>query len=227
MAVISERFDDLGKRDPDRIYRLGILGGTFDPIHVGHLACADEVRDGFGLDAVIFIPTAHPVFKRNQQIAPALERFKMCRLATADNPSFDVSAIEIERGGDTYTVDTLRALRRHYPANVEIFFIAGVDAISTITKWKDSEALGGMARFIAVSRPDFDLSDEQKCRLMRNESNIDVSFLEITALAISSSGIRERIGQGKSVRYLVPAAVDEHVKSNGLYRYNRKVDHER
>ena len=121
MAVISERFDDLGRDGAPA--RLGIMGGTFDPIHIGHLACAEQAREAFGLDGVLFVPAGNPVFKKDRAVTPAGMRLAMCRLAVASNPAFDVSAVEVERGGDTYTVDTLRQLRAHYPGNVELFFI--------------------------------------------------------------------------------------------------------
>ena len=113
MAVISERFDDLGRDGAPA--RLGIMGGTFDPIHIGHLACAEQAREAFGLDGVLFVPAGNPVFKKDRAVTPAGMRLAMCRLAVASNPAFDVSAVEVERGGDTYTVDTLRQLRAHYP----------------------------------------------------------------------------------------------------------------
>ncbi len=220
MAIICDRFDALGFSDPQRRFRLGILGGTFDPIHVGHLACAEQVRESFALDAVIFIPTAQPVFKRNQQIAPASDCFKMCHLATRSNPHFDVSALEINRGGDTYTVDTLRQLRDYYPENVELYFIAGADAIATITKWKDSTLLGSMAKFIGVTRPGFSIKPNQDERHNLEIAGISVDYLEITALAISSSDLRKRIGEGRSVRYLVLREVGDYIHSQKLYRYD-------
>lgn len=218
MSVICDRFDTLGRDNPDRAYRLGIFGGTFDPVHMGHLACAEDVRDSFLLDAVIFIPTAHPVFKRDRQIASANDRYTMVKEAIADNPFFDVSPIEIERGGDTYTVDTLRQLRDFYPSNVELFFIAGADAVSTLAKWRDKETLGKLARFIGVTRPGFPLPESSDEEQDHQIDTIHVSYLEVTALAISSSGIRERIHVGRSVRYLVPDSVNVYIQEYGLYR---------
>lgn len=218
MSVICERFDLLGSDSPDRRYKLGIFGGTFDPIHMGHLACAEEVRDSFQLDAVIFVPTAHPVFKRDRRIAPARDRYAMVKRAVEDNPYFDVSPIEIERGGDTYTVDTLRQMRDHYPSNVDLFFIAGADAVSTLAKWRDEEMLGRLATFIGVTRPGFVFSAHSEEETAKSDTHIKVSYLEVTALAISSSGIRERLQSGRSVRYLVPDVVNEYIADRGLYR---------
>ncbi len=221
MAIVCDRFDNLGFSDRTTTYRLGIMGGTFDPIHFGHLACAEQVRESFGLDAVVFIPTAQPVFKRNQQIAPPADRFKMCYLATRSNPHFDVSSLEIDRGGDTYTVDTLRQLRDYYPSNVELCFIAGADAIATITKWKDSSLLGSMAKFIGVTRPGFSIKQDAAEKQALEAAGISVDYLEVTALAISSSDLRCRIGEGRSIRYLVSREVGDYIHAQNLYRYDR------
>ena len=220
MAIVCDRFDSLGFQDRTTTYRLGIMGGTFDPIHFGHLACAEQVRELFSLDAVVFIPTAQPVFKRDRQIAPAADLFKMCYLATRSNPHFDVSALEINRGGDTYTVDTLRQLRDYYPSNVELYFIAGADAIATITKWKDSSLLGGMAKFIGVTRPGFSIKPNEDEQRALKEAGILVEQVEVTALAISSSDLRQRIGEGKSIRYLVSREVGDYIHAEKLYRYD-------
>ncbi|MCL2889607.1 MAG: nicotinate-nucleotide adenylyltransferase, partial [Eggerthellaceae bacterium] len=203
---ICERFDTLGFDEPARPCRLGIMGGTFDPIHIGHLACAEQVREKFALDAVIFIPAGIPVFKKDLDVSDAAHRFQMCKLACESNPAFDVSSIEIDRHRDTYTVDTLRELRAYYPKNVEFFFITGADAVFNIIKWHESAALAQLAHFIAVTRPGYLMSDEQKLAF-ESHSNISISYTEITALAISSSDLRKRVSVGKSVRYLTPQGV--------------------
>ena len=215
--IVCERFDDLGADGAPR--RLGIMGGTFDPIHIGHLACAEQVREAYGLDAVVFIPAGNPVFKRDRDVTPAPERLAMCRLAIEGNPAFDVSAIEIERGGDTYTVDTLRELREHYPDNVELVFITGADAIAKIFRWRESEAVAGLARFVAVTRPGYELDDEMRASLATSPFTVD--FLEITGLSVSSSDLRRRVGEGKSIRYLTMARVRDYVRAHGLYRKER------
>lgn len=214
MAVICERFDNLGQHGAPA--RLGIMGGTFDPIHIGHLACAEQAREAYGLDAVVFIPAGNPVFKRNRDVTSAGDRLEMCRLATRSNPAFDVSAIEIERGGDTYTVDTLRQLRAHYPNNVELCFITGADAVHSIVKWRESAAIADLARLIAVTRPGYVLTDECK-RLIAEHGNFSVDYLEVTALAISSSDLRARVAAGKSIRYLTMQRVYEYIRDRGLY----------
>lgn len=216
MVVVSERFDDLGLADPDRTYRLGIMGGTFDPIHIGHLACAEQVRETYGLDAVIFVPAGNPVFKRDQDVTAAADRLAMCRLAVHSNPAFDASAIEIERGGDTYTVDTLRQLRAHYPDNVELYFITGADAVFSIVQWRESSEIAKLAQLIGVTRPGYALSDEKK-RFLAEQSDFSVSYTEITALAISSSDLRARVREGKSIRYLTMQSVFDYIGERGLY----------
>ena len=199
-------------------------GGTFDPIHNGHLVCAEQVREDFKLHAIIFIPTGQPVFKRGKKIASGQQRLAMCRGAIADNPFFDVSAIEVARGGDTYTIDTLRTLRAHYPKNVELFFIAGADAIASVSKWKDSDEMGKLARFVGVDRPGYELSEERRAAIKASAPGIDISFLTIEALAISSSELRNRLESGRSIRYLTPQVVVDHVMEHKLYT-NEEVVH--
>lgn len=217
MEQVCTRFNRLGADDPNRTYRLGIMGGTFDPIHIGHLACAEQARDAFNLDAVIFVPAGNPVFKRDQKVTPAPMRLEMCRLAVADNPAFCVSPIEIERGGDTYTVDTLRQLRAHYPENVELYFITGADAMMSIIKWRESAAIAGLAKLIAVTRPGFVMTEGHK-RNLAAHADFDVTYLNMTALSISSSMLRAWVGQGKSIRYLTTLGVCDYVQAKRLYR---------
>ena len=217
MAVVSDRLDTLGLADPTRTYRLGIMGGTFDPIHIGHLACADQARETFGLDAVVFVPAGNPVFKRDQRVTPAADRLAMCRIAVASNPAFDVSSIEIDRGGDTYTVDTLRHMRAHYPDNVELFFITGADAVFSIVKWRESSEIARLAKLIAVTRPGYEMSEEKK-RYLAEQSEFSVTYAEVIALAISSSDLRRRVSENKSIRYLTMQGVLDYVESHGLYR---------
>ncbi|WP_418922630.1 nicotinate-nucleotide adenylyltransferase [Ellagibacter isourolithinifaciens] len=215
--VVSEGLDNLGKDGAPA--RLGIMGGTFDPIHIGHLACAEQVREAYGLDAVVFIPAGSPVFKRDRDVTPAADRLAMCRLATESNPAFDVSAMEIERGGDTYTVDTLRELRAHYPDNVELVFITGADAVAKIFRWHESEAVAGLARFVAVTRPGYTLDDEMRATFEKSPFTVD--FLEVTGLSVSSSDLRRRVSEGKSIRYLTMSRVRDYICEHGLYRKER------
>ena len=213
--VICNRFDDLGADGAPR--RLGIMGGTFDPIHIGHLACAEQAREAFGLDAVVFIPTGNPAFKRDRAVTSGADRLAMCALAVRPNPHFDVSDMEIARGGVTYTVDTVRALRAHYPANVELFFISGADSILSIVRWRESAEIASMVHFIAVTRPGYAVSSEFK-RELASLGAYDVSYLEVTALAVSSSDLRARVYDGYSLRYLTTLSVCDYIYKHGLYR---------
>lgn len=213
--AVSRRFDDMGLDGLPR--RIGIMGGTFDPIHVGHLACAEQAREAYGLDAVVFVPTGNPAFKRDRAVTSAAHRLEMCRLAVLPNPHFDVSDIEIARGGVTYAVDTVRALKDHYPPNVELFFITGADSILSIARWRESAAMARMIRFIAVTRPGYEVDEEFKAELARL-GDYDVSYLEVTAFAISSSDLRARVASGRSLRYLTTLSVCDYIHRHGLYR---------
>ena len=214
MALVSERFDDLGADGAP--VKLGIMGGTFDPIHNGHLNMAAEVAEQLGLDAVLFVPAGTPVFKRGQEVTSADDRLEMCRRAIACNPRFDVSAIEIERGGDTYTVDTLRQMREHYPDNVSFYLITGSDTASTIGMWRGSRVIAKLAKLVAVERPDFELDESQLFGIAQAGFE-DVACVQTTNLAISSSDIRRRIREGREARYLVPPAAWRFITENGLY----------
>ena len=149
-------------------------------------------------------------------MSPAADRLAMCRLAVASNPAFCVSAMEIERGGDTYTVDTLRELRGHYPGNVELYFITGADAVAHIVQWRESAAIADLARLIAVTRPGYALTAERR-REIEEHGRFDVSYLEVTALAVSSSDLRARVRAGRSIRYLVMQRVLDYIAAHGLY----------
>ncbi|CAK7052532.1 MAG: putative nicotinate-nucleotide adenylyltransferase [Paraeggerthella hongkongensis] len=215
MAVICDRFDQLGM--DGRPARLGIMGGTFDPIHIGHLACAEQAREAYGLDGVVFVPAGNPVFKKDRNVTPAAHRLEMCRVAVDSNPAFDVSSIEIDRGGDTYTVDTLRQMRAHYPANVELCFITGADAVYHILQWRESAAIADLARLIAVTRPGYALSESHRAAIAERGS-FTVDYLEVTALAISSSDLRDRVAAGRSIRYLTMQGVLDYIQAHALYR---------
>ncbi|WP_256385995.1 nicotinate-nucleotide adenylyltransferase [Leucobacter sp. wl10] len=187
--------------------RIGVMGGTFDPIHHGHLVAASEVAQGFGLDEVIFVPTGRPWQK--QRVSPSEHRYLMTVIATASNPRFTVSRVDIDREGPTYTVDTLRDLRARFPDD-ELFFISGADAVEQIVSWKDVDQLWDLARFIAVTRPGHELS-------LSGLSDEHVSLLEVPALAISSTDCRARVARGYPVWYLVPDGVVQYIAKHGLY----------
>lgn len=214
---VCERFDELGLDDPDTTYRLGIFGGTFDPVHTGHLAAAERVREDARLDAVVFMPAGVPVFKLGQHVTPGKDRLAMCRLATEENPFFDVSDLEVRRAGNTYTYETLRELRAHYPENVELFFIAGADAIITLGKWRNARELTKLARFIAMTRPGYS-DDEAKRSVYVDGERLDVDFLEVPGLNISSSYVRSCVSDGRTIRYIVSEPVRAYIEKYGLYR---------
>jgi nicotinate-nucleotide adenylyltransferase len=190
--------------------RLGVMGGTFDPVHHGHLVAASEVAARFGLDEVVFVPTGVPSFKQDQDVTAAEHRYLMTVIATASNPRFTVSRVDIERGGVTYTVDTLRDLKDARPG-AELFFITGADAIEQILTWKDAEELFTMAQFVAVTRPEHTLSVEGL-----PVDRVDV--VEVPALAISSTDVRARARAGQPVWYLVPDGVVQYIAKHQLYR---------
>lgn len=204
MAVICERFDTLGQEDPDKTYALGIMGGTFDPIHMGHLAVAEQARDVLGLDAVVFMPAGRQPYKIDQDQLAAEKRLEMCRLALSDNENFDVSPLEVEREGITYTIDTLKTVRAHYPSNVKLYFIAGADSIATLADWKDARELSGLASFVGINRPGTKLIGDKAIKKSLQEAGFTVEFIHAPSLDISSTDLRRRIAQGGSIRYLIP-----------------------
>ncbi|HLL65066.1 MAG TPA: nicotinate-nucleotide adenylyltransferase [Micromonosporaceae bacterium] len=190
---------------------MGIMGGTFDPIHHGHLVAASEVADGFGLDEVVFVPTGEPWQKGTVEVSPAEDRYLMTVIATASNPRFQVSRVDIERHGPTYTVDTLLELRARYGATAELFFITGADALARILSWKESDRLFALANFVGVTRPGFELSD---AHLPADT----VRLIQVPAMAISSTDCRRRVAEGKPVWYLVPDGVVQYIAKRGLYQ---------
>jgi nicotinate-nucleotide adenylyltransferase len=201
------RLVDAGLGEGGRPRRIGVMGGTFDPIHHGHLVAASEVADRFHLDEVLFVPTGQPWQK--SQVSPAEHRYLMAVIATAANPRFSVSRVDIDRAGPTYTKDTLTDLRRREP-DAEWFFITGADALSAIMEWKDVGELFGLAHFIGVTRPGYVLGD------LPLPSGA-VTLVEVPALAISSTDCRRRVAAGAPVWYLVPDGVVQYIGKFGLY----------
>ncbi|MEV8144555.1 nicotinate-nucleotide adenylyltransferase [Specibacter sp. NPDC078709] len=190
----------------DRL-RVGVMGGTFDPIHHGHLVAASEVASVFKLDEVIFVPTGQPWQKAKGKVSAAEHRYLMTVIATAANPQFTVSRVDIDRPGLTYTIDTLRDLRRMRP-EADLFFITGADAMAQIMSWKDSDELWDLAHFVGVTRPGHVLDDAGRT---------DVSLLEVPAMAISSTDCRKRVAEQNPVWYLVPDGVVQYIAKYGLY----------
>ena len=190
--------------------RLGVMGGTFDPVHHGHLVAASEAQAEFGLDEVVFVPTGRPWQKSGQQVAPAEHRYLMTVVATASNPRFTVSRVDIDRSGTTYTIDTLRDLRAERGDDVELFFITGADAMAQILSWKSSAEVFELAHFVGVTRPGHALS-------VAGLPDDRVSVMEVPALAISSTDCRERVRRGEPVWYLVPDGVVQYIAKHRLY----------
>jgi nicotinate-nucleotide adenylyltransferase len=187
-------------------WRLGVMGGTFDPIHHGHLVAASEVAAKFDLDEVVFVPTGQPWQKAHSDVSPAEHRYLMTVIATASNPDFTVSRVDIDRPGPTFTIDTLRDLRAARP-DAELFFITGADAMAQILSWKNVDELWTLAHFIGVTRPGHELDG----------GGHDVSLLEVPAMAISSTDCRRRVESGNPVWYLVPDGVVQYIAKYGLY----------
>jgi nicotinate-nucleotide adenylyltransferase len=197
-----------GDRKPRR---LGIMGGTFDPIHNGHLVAASEVAHLFSLDEVVFVPTGQPWLKSEQKVTAAEDRYLMTVIATASNPRFSVSRVDIERSGPTYTTDTLRDIREVYGPDAELFFITGADALAQMLSWRDMDELFTLAHFIGCTRPGHQLSDP-------GLPNGRVSLVEVPALAISSTECRQRVRSGQPIWYLVPDGIVQYINKRGLYR---------
>ena len=190
------------------------MGGTFDPIHHGHLVAASEVQARFDLDEVVFVPTGQPYEKG--KVSPAEDRYLMTVIATASNPRFHVSRADIDRDGPTYTVDTLRDMRAVFGSDAELYFITGADALARILSWRDALEMLTMAHFVGVTRPGFELSDDHL-------PADTVTLVEVPAMAISSSACRDRVALGRPVWYLVPDGVVQYINKRGLYRGSGNV----
>jgi nicotinate-nucleotide adenylyltransferase len=195
--------------------RVGVMGGTFDPIHYGHLVTAEEALQQFGLDGVIFVPTGRPWMKEHDTVSPAEDRYLMTVIATASNPLFRVSRMEVDRDGPTYTVETLRSLKRELGDETDLFFVTGADAMLEIFQWKEPGELFDLAHFIAATRPGYDIAS---FAAHAPSSNPDITVMKIPALAISSTDVRARVSAGRPIRYLVPEGVKSYVEKAGLYR---------
>jgi nicotinate-nucleotide adenylyltransferase len=187
------------------------MGGTFDPIHHGHLVAASEVTSLFHLDEVVFVPTGQPWQKPAEEVTVAEDRYLMTVIATASNPRFHVSRIDIDRDGPTYTIDTLRELHRERGPETDLFFITGADALGNILTWRDADELFKLAHFIGCTRPGHRLTDP-------GLPDGQVSLVEIPALAISSTDCRERVRRGEPIWYLVPDGIVQYINKRGLYR---------
>lgn len=200
--------------------KIGILGGTFDPVHVGHLIIAETVRDEMGLDRVLFIPAATPPHKQRRAITDAKHRLEMVRLAVEGNAAFEVTDIEIRRGGVSYSIETIERLRAAMAPEAAFFFIVGADTVPELATWKDIDHLVHRCTFVVVARPGFRIEDllneaiglapDTRQRVLRH-------FIDAVRVDISSTGLRARLAEGKSVRYRLPEAVEHYIRTKGLY----------
>jgi nicotinate-nucleotide adenylyltransferase len=203
--------------------KIGIMGGTFNPIHYGHLVTAEEALIQFHLERVIFIPTGQPSHKTTGKIASPEDRYLMTVMATASNREFYVSRIEIDKKGKSYTIDTLRELKKIYGKNSELFFITGADAILEILTWKDTEEIIALCKFIAATRPGYNISKMEDLKKRLFSKKIEMAeqclfIMEIPALAISSTDIRNRIKTNRPIKYLLPESVSSYLLKNELYK---------
>jgi nicotinate-nucleotide adenylyltransferase len=193
------------------------MGGTFDPIHNGHLVAASEVADLFGLDEVVFVPTGQPWQKHRRFVTAAEDRYLMTVIATASNPRFSVSRVDIDRGGPTYTKDTLSDLQALNP-DADLYFITGADALATILSWQNWEDMFATAKFVGVSRPGYELDGKHIEKALKEMPEDALTLVEVPALAISSSDCRRRAEENRPIWYLVPDGVVQYVSKRGLYR---------
>ncbi len=191
-------------------HKIGVMGGTFDPIHNGHLVAASEVADLFGLDEVLFVPTGQPWQKVEREVSQAEDRYLMTVVATASNPRFSVSRVDIDRVGPTYTVDTLSDLHAALP-EAALYFITGADALAQILSWRDVDRVFRYAHFVGVTRPGYELGDDHLPAGV-------ATLVEVPAMAISSTDCRERVAHGRPVWYLVPDGVVQYISKRNLYR---------
>jgi nicotinate-nucleotide adenylyltransferase len=191
--------------------RIGVMGGTFDPIHHGHLVAASEVGHFYSLDEVIFVPTGQPWQKEGRRVSASEDRYLMTVIATASNPRFSVSRVDIDRPGPTYTIDTLRDLRALRGPDAEFFFITGADALAQMMTWQDADELFKLAHFVGCTRPGHRLSEA-------GLPDDRVSLIEIPALAISSTNCRLRVEDGEPIWYLVPDGIVQYISKRSLYR---------
>lgn len=201
--------------------RVGIMGGTFDPIHQGHLVTAEAARSEFNMDKVVFVPSGQPPHKKGLEISNKEHRYIMTVLAMAANPYFEVSRTEIDRTGESYAIDTVRYIRSKLQPGCELYFITGADAILEIVTWKDVEELFENCTFIAATRPGFNLGEMKKKLLTKlTRANLaKIIPLEVPAMAISSTDIRERVKDKRTIKYLLPESVEKFIQKNDLYQY--------
>ncbi|MDA0734177.1 MAG: nicotinate-nucleotide adenylyltransferase [Chloroflexi bacterium] len=198
--------------------RVGILGGTFDPVHLGHLIIAEEARVRLKLDRVIFIPTGHPWLKEQQPVASGADRLRMVELAIVSNSAFQVASNEVDRSGPTYTVDTLQELAKELGSDAVLHFILGMDALEQFDRWKEPEKLLGLCHLAIVNRPGHQAVDVNDLVERYPQAGTRLTLVNVPRIEISSTEIRRRVAEGVSIRYLVPDAVEGYISQHGLYQ---------
>jgi nicotinate-nucleotide adenylyltransferase len=208
--------------EPDRADRIGILGGTFDPPHVGHLWLATLAADAAGLDRVLFMPAAQPPHKDHDALTSAADRLLMTRLAIASNDAFELTLIEMEREGPSYTIDSVVELRRLYGDDAELFLVMAADSLAEIDMWRQPDELLERIEFVVGPRPGAPLPDRQSLEARFGSNAARIHLLDGPSLDLSSTQIRERVAAGHTIRYLVPRGVEELIVDRGLYRRTRR-----
>ncbi|MDP2662854.1 MAG: nicotinate-nucleotide adenylyltransferase [Dehalococcoidia bacterium] len=198
--------------------RVGLLGGTFDPVHLGHLIVAEDVRVQLGLDQVLFLPARQSPLKQDRQCSPVDDRLAMTELAVASNPYFAVSRVELERGLPSYTVETVQYLLEQLGPGAVLYFMVGLDQAAQLPRWKDPDVLLDLCQLVFMTRPGWQPLDYEMLETYIPRSRERTIVVTVPAIGISSTEIRRRVSQGLSIRYLVPEAVEEYVLGRGLYR---------
>jgi len=203
--------------EPTQPSKIGLLGGTFDPIHIGHLLIAEDAREALGLDTVVFIPAGRPWLKANQSVTDPQHRLAMVGLAIGPNPHFQVSDIEVRRQGPTYTVDTLEQLQQDYSLNTEKFLILGMDSLNDLARWRSPERLFDLCVVVGVSRPGQEEIDIDKLESIAEGASGKIVLISGPSVGISGTNIRDRVVHGKSIKYRVPVDVESYILEHGLY----------
>jgi nicotinate-nucleotide adenylyltransferase len=198
--------------------RLGIMGGTFDPIHIGHLVTAEAVRNEFQLEKVIFIPAGNPPHKQSNQVTDSWHRYVMTVMATYSNPYFTVSPVELERNGPSYTIDTVKTLRKDYGQQTDFYFIIGADTVCALHTWHNIDDIFELCQFVAATRPGSRCSIDQVIHQFGTQGQRGIHRLATPELEISSTDIRDKVRAGKSIKYIVPESVEMYIKKEGLYQ---------
>ncbi|MCT4606360.1 MAG: nicotinate-nucleotide adenylyltransferase [Marinisporobacter sp.] len=215
---ITDSLDRMNKPNKEHT-RIGIMGGTFDPIHYGHLVIAEQIRCEYNLEKVIFIPAGTPPHKSNLRVTDSKHRYFMTILATITNPYFEVSKIELESEEVSYTIHTIEKLKKVYREDTDLYFITGADAICELDTWKNVERLTKLCKFIAATRPGLERSQvDAKINELKETYNASIGKIDLPALAISSTDIRNRIREGQSIKYLLPEPVEYYIYKNNLYK---------